>query len=45
MNESDDDSDMPSLVDSSDMSSDSASDFEPDEYESDAVLDSAFHLI
>ena len=44
MNESDDDSDMPSLVDSSDMSSDSASDFEPDEYESDSVLDSAFDM-
>ena len=44
MNESDDDSDMPSLVDSCDMSSDSASDFEPDEYESDSVLDSAFDM-
>ena len=42
MNESDNDSDMPSLVDSSDMPSDSDPDSDPDEYESDSDSDPAF---
>ena len=44
MNESDDDSDMPPLVDSSDMSSDSDPYSVPDEYESDSDFDPAFDM-